>query len=142
MLIVFVLSVLNADQKIPLAPPSSVVLSLDEMILHFKIFIISDLFKKISNPKDINLENSFQLNDIEMDVLISKAIKKETMLTNNKLELFFLKSELYIHLEDKFFKCFRLEVLPEQFDYQIEPITEKYFFESQNVKNHISGVIK
>lgn len=117
-----------AEEHPPLAPPSSLALSMEDMILHFKIFVIADLFRKISGTGIEEKGNFFELTDVELNLLLNEAARKEPMLQNIKnLNLFFLNRELYMNLENKYYKCFRLEVLPEEFEFRIESVQPASF---------------
>lgn len=118
----------QAEYKPPLAPPSSLALSLDEMILHFKIFIIADIFKKISRSGSSDEQKFLTLTDFELDALFRNEIKKQAFFQNTeKMEFFFLHKELYIHLEDQYCKYFTLEVLPEEFEFKILSLTKDQY---------------
>lgn len=118
----------GAEYRPPLAPPSSLALSMDEMILHFKIFIIADIFKKISRSGSSSEQKFFNLTDIELDVLFRNEMEKQSFIKHNeKLEFFFLNRELYIHLEGQYCRYYTLEVLPEEFEFKILSLTEEQF---------------
>ncbi|MBN2144711.1 MAG: hypothetical protein JW774_08825 [Candidatus Aureabacteria bacterium] len=112
----------------PLAPPSSIVLSSEELLLHFKVFIIADLFQRIVSRQALSHHDFFELTDIELEILLNESIRQEPLVSDSKtLQYYFKEHELFIHLESAFFRCYRLEVLPGQFEYKTESITSSDF---------------
>lgn len=138
---IFVLSSLDLnifarEGNPPLAPPSKLALSLDEMILHFKVFVIADIYQRIISLKGESLEDSFTFNDLELNILINDAISKAPLLSQTKpLEVFFLNQNLYIHLENTYFLCYLLEVIPGHFDLKTEPISEGEYNKIISMRN-------
>ncbi|EKD26408.1 MAG: hypothetical protein ACD_79C01217G0001, partial [uncultured bacterium] len=122
----------------PLAPPSRLALSLDDMLLHFKIFVVADLYQKILIKEPAMPQGTFNLSDIELDELMNEAIKKSPLLNNvSSLKVFFLNQNLYIGLEKTFFRTYLLEVLPLLFEFKIEPINNELFIASLEQKNNV-----
>lgn len=129
----FVIMGLSAEEKTPLAPPSHISLSFEEMILHFRVFILSDMFQRISAPSS-GEEKFFRLTDMELDFLFRKSVEKEPLLQDlERFRYCFVNRELFLNLENQYFRCFRLEVFPEQYEFRIEALDSGIF--EENYKN-------
>lgn len=116
-----------AEKHPPLAPSSPLTFSAKEMILHFKLFIIVDIFRTITNKKH-DQHDFFALTDLELNTFINESMQESAILSNTaNLKVYFLNHKLYIQIEDSFFRCIQLEVLPGQFDFKIERLSLEQF---------------
>jgi hypothetical protein len=125
----------EAKEHPPLAPPSTLALGMEDMILHFKIFVIADMFQKITASGGRKPHVFFELTDVELDILLKDAMEQSPLLRKTRvLEVFFHHKKLYIHMEDRFFRCYRLEVLPGKFEFKTEPIRPEEFYDHRTLK--------
>ncbi len=118
---------ISAEEKPPLAPPSHISLGFEEMILHFRVFILSDMFQRISAPAS-GEEKFFRLTDVELDFLFRKSVEKEPLLRElEKFRYCFVNRELYLNLENQYFRCYRLEVFPGEYEFRVEGLDAGIF---------------
>lgn len=131
----FILTGISAEEGPPLAPPSHISLSFEEMILHFRVFILSDMFQRISGPSSGG-EKFFRLTDVELDFLFRKSVEKEPLLQDlEKFRYCFVNRELYLNLENQYFRCYRLEVFPEEYEFRIETLKPDIFEKNFSAKD-------
>ena len=131
----FIMTGISAEEKPPLAPPSHISLSFEEMILHFRVFILSDMFQRISRPSS-GEEKFFRLTDVELDFLFKKSVEKEPLLQDlKKFRYCFVNRELCLNLEDQYFRCYRLEVFPEEYEFKIEKLEPGIFEKNYTAKD-------
>ena len=122
-----------ATEPPPLAPPSSIAMSLEDLILHFKVFVIVDLFQKIASRQSSEGQDFFALTDVELEILMKEFMAEAPLLQESLvLEIFFCQQILYIHLDATFFRCYRLEVLPGEFEFKTEKISDSVYKEFQS----------
>jgi len=118
-----------AKKQPPLAPSSPLSFSAKEMILQFKLFILVDIFRTITDKKH-DQHDFFILTDLELNTFLAESMQESAILSNTaNLKAYFLNHKLYIKIEDSFFRCIQLEVLPGQFDFKIETLSAEQFLE-------------
>ena len=128
------MTAISAEEKPPLAPPSHISLSFEEMILHFRVFILSDMFQRISGPSS-GEEKFFRLTDVELDFLFRKSVEKEPLLKDlERFRYCFVNRELCLNLEKQYFRCYRLEVFPEEYEFRIETLEPGIFEKNYSAK--------
>ena len=104
--------------------------ALEDLILHFKIFVIVDLFQKIVSKQSSKGQDFFMLTDVELEVLLKEFMSEEPLLQQSQiLEVFFCQQILYIHLDTTFLRCYRLEVLPGEFEFKTEKVSDLVYKE-------------
>jgi hypothetical protein len=99
-------------------------MSRKDMILDFKLFVLVDLFQKIVWQHSSAGQDFFTLTDTELDVLMKKCVEDTPLWESQKPEVFFCKQILYIQLDFTFLRCYRLEVLPGEFEFKTEKISD------------------
>lgn len=117
----------EVDKNPPLAPPSTLALSFEEMILHFKIFILAEYYQSIIFRSEQNREQSFiTLSDLEMEILLKDKIENSSILSSTANLKIAIKNQIMeIEIDKNYFRCFALEVLPGSFETKIEPFKNK-----------------
>jgi hypothetical protein len=127
----------SAESPPPLAPPSNIVMSREDMILDFKLFVLIDLFQKIVSQQSSEGHDFLALTDAELDFLMKKFMEDVPLWGSQKPKVFFCQQILYIHLDATFLRCYRLEVLPGEFEFKTEKINDgvyKAFFTKKGQK--------
>lgn len=121
----------EVDKRPPLAPPSTLALSFEEMILHFKIFILAEFYHNILFRNEKNQTQSFiTLSDLELEILLKDKVDNSPILSSTANLKITIKNQIMeIEIDNTFFRCFALEVLPGNFETKIEPL-----------KNKVSGI--
>ena len=127
-----------AVERPPLAPPSIIAMSREDLILHFKIFIIVDLFQKIVSKQSSEGHDFFALTDTDLEVLMKQFMAEAPLFQEvEKPEVFFCQQILYIQMDSIFLRCYRLEVLPREFEFKTEKISDLIYQEFYAKKGKI-----
>ena len=109
------------------------------MLEQFKIFVIQDIFQGIIRAKEHNQNYSFSLTDIELQILIQDKIQKNPLLAKSKtINTHVWRHRLYLQVDDHYYECYRLEVLPGKFEFKTQTINKKTWQDVLKIHNSIN----
>lgn len=119
----------------PLAPPSSINMSTEELFLHLRIYVITDVYAQILRPLTQNINEAKSPDDeILEDLIQDQLLHNRLIQTNANFDFFCLNQEFYITIDSHYVRCFMLEILPQKYDFQYEELTKDKYNSKKSLK--------